>query len=118
MLMASSKVLRTIDWEYTVTFPSMLCGSPPMNASISFSEFGTMFGHKISLGLVLPIGNFRKLPIGKPAVPFRAEEIAPHYISMPNGIQIYGCGAVPWRWSRDMAMIHEDGDLIDAMVKN
>ncbi|GJV85204.1 hypothetical protein Tco_1525102 [Tanacetum coccineum] len=25
---------------------SKLCGSPPMKASISFSEFGTMFGHK------------------------------------------------------------------------
>ncbi|GJW77679.1 hypothetical protein Tco_0139361 [Tanacetum coccineum] len=24
----------------------MLCGSPPMKASISFLEFGTMFGHK------------------------------------------------------------------------
>nr|GEZ83235.1 hypothetical protein [Tanacetum cinerariifolium] len=29
-----------------VTFPSMLWGSPPMKASIIFSVFGTMFGHK------------------------------------------------------------------------
>ncbi|GJR91613.1 hypothetical protein Tco_0215624 [Tanacetum coccineum] len=29
-----------------VTFPSMLWGSPPMKASISFLVFGTMFGHK------------------------------------------------------------------------
>ncbi|GJS98395.1 hypothetical protein Tco_0819565 [Tanacetum coccineum] len=29
-----------------ITFPSMIWGTPPMNASISFSVFGTMFGHK------------------------------------------------------------------------
>ncbi|GJX72128.1 hypothetical protein Tco_0309299 [Tanacetum coccineum] len=31
-----------------VTSPSMLWGSPPMYASISFSVFGTMFGHKMA----------------------------------------------------------------------
>ncbi|GJS69866.1 hypothetical protein Tco_0702707 [Tanacetum coccineum] len=31
-----------------VMFPSMLWGSPPMKASISFSEFSTMFGHKMA----------------------------------------------------------------------
>nr|GEV71648.1 hypothetical protein [Tanacetum cinerariifolium] len=31
-----------------VTFPSMLWGSPPMKASIIFSVFGTMFGHKMA----------------------------------------------------------------------
>ncbi|GKC98426.1 hypothetical protein Tco_1168701, partial [Tanacetum coccineum] len=31
-----------------VTFPSMLWGSPPMKGSISFSVFGTMFGHKMA----------------------------------------------------------------------
>ncbi|GJY20132.1 hypothetical protein Tco_0392698 [Tanacetum coccineum] len=42
-----------------VTFPSMLWGSPPMKASISFSEFGTMFGHKTanSWNLLTPGDN-------------------------------------------------------------
>ncbi|GJY97444.1 hypothetical protein Tco_0514354, partial [Tanacetum coccineum] len=31
-----------------VTFPSMLLSNPPMKTSISFSEFGTIFGHKIA----------------------------------------------------------------------
>nr|GEU77841.1 hypothetical protein [Tanacetum cinerariifolium] len=31
-----------------VTFPSMLWGSPPMKASIIFTVFGTMFGHKMA----------------------------------------------------------------------
>nr|GFB34560.1 hypothetical protein [Tanacetum cinerariifolium] len=31
-----------------VTFPSMLWGSPPMKASVIFSVFGTMFGHKMA----------------------------------------------------------------------
>nr|GEV17844.1 hypothetical protein [Tanacetum cinerariifolium] len=29
-----------------LTFPSILLGNPPMKTSMSFSEFGTMFGHK------------------------------------------------------------------------
>nr|GEV26237.1 hypothetical protein [Tanacetum cinerariifolium] len=36
-----------------VTFPSMLWGSPPMKASIIFSVFGTMFGHKMANSLFL-----------------------------------------------------------------
>ncbi|GKE63252.1 hypothetical protein Tco_1513619, partial [Tanacetum coccineum] len=42
MLKASSKVLG---FE-AVTFPLILLGNPPMKASMSFSVFGTMFGHK------------------------------------------------------------------------
>nr|GEY20717.1 hypothetical protein [Tanacetum cinerariifolium] len=46
-----------------VTFPSMLWGIPPMKASISFSVFGTMFGHKTANSWNLltsgdPIGLF------------------------------------------------------------
>nr|GFA48200.1 hypothetical protein [Tanacetum cinerariifolium] len=46
-----------------VTFPSMLWGIPPMKASIIFSVFGTMFGHKIANSWNLltpgdPIGLF------------------------------------------------------------
>nr|GEY77882.1 hypothetical protein [Tanacetum cinerariifolium] len=46
-----------------VTFPSMLWGSPPMKASIIFSVFGTMFGHKMANSWNLltpgdPIGLF------------------------------------------------------------
>ncbi|GKF43295.1 hypothetical protein Tco_0129847, partial [Tanacetum coccineum] len=31
-----------------VTFPSILMGNPPMKTSMSFSEFGTIVGHKIA----------------------------------------------------------------------
>ncbi|GKE36794.1 hypothetical protein Tco_1460199 [Tanacetum coccineum] len=52
MAMASSRVCG---FE-AVTFPLMLCGSPPMKASISFLVIGTMFGHKTanSWNLLIP----------------------------------------------------------------
>nr|GEW89249.1 hypothetical protein [Tanacetum cinerariifolium] len=42
MVITSSKVCRF----KAVTFPSILLGNPLMKTSMSFSEFGTMFGHK------------------------------------------------------------------------
>nr|GFA59485.1 hypothetical protein [Tanacetum cinerariifolium] len=52
MLMASSKV-RGFE---AVTFPSILLGNPSMKTSISFSEFGTLVGHKVanSWNLLIP----------------------------------------------------------------
>ncbi|GJW06132.1 hypothetical protein Tco_1568555 [Tanacetum coccineum] len=42
-----SPILKLLVYGFeAVTFPSMLWGSPPMKASISFSVFGIMFGHK------------------------------------------------------------------------
>ncbi|GJR06248.1 hypothetical protein Tco_0529232 [Tanacetum coccineum] len=49
VIVASSKV----QGFETVTFPSMLWGSPSIKASISFSEFGTMFGHKTANSWIL-----------------------------------------------------------------
>nr|GEU49727.1 hypothetical protein [Tanacetum cinerariifolium] len=40
------KLLFVILGFEVVTFPSILLGNPPMKTSMSFSEFGTMFGHK------------------------------------------------------------------------
>ncbi|GJX51343.1 hypothetical protein Tco_0278188 [Tanacetum coccineum] len=59
-----------------VTFPSIFLGNPPMKASMSFSVFGTMFGHKTanSWNLLIPsdlIGLFYsnrlgvRIPLGK-----------------------------------------------------
>nr|GEV01392.1 copia protein [Tanacetum cinerariifolium] len=39
---------RTKPITALIRFPSMLWGSPPMKASIIFSVFGTMFGHKMA----------------------------------------------------------------------
>ncbi|GJV84538.1 hypothetical protein Tco_1524436 [Tanacetum coccineum] len=52
-----------------VTFPSILLGNPPMKASMSFSVFGTMFGHKTanSWNLLIPsdlIGLFYSNRLG------------------------------------------------------
>ncbi|GKE47198.1 hypothetical protein Tco_1478456 [Tanacetum coccineum] len=43
VVVESSSVVKL---SFAVTFPSILLGNPPMKASMSFSVFGTMFGHK------------------------------------------------------------------------
>nr|GEV74398.1 reverse transcriptase domain-containing protein [Tanacetum cinerariifolium] len=52
--------LQSLRFE-AVTFSSILLGNPPMKTSMSFSEFGTMFGHKtanswnlLMLGVYIP----------------------------------------------------------------
>ncbi|GJV66427.1 hypothetical protein Tco_1477255 [Tanacetum coccineum] len=42
------KLLFVIIGFEEVRFPSILLGNPPMKASISFSVFGTIFGHKMA----------------------------------------------------------------------
>nr|GEU29089.1 retrovirus-related Pol polyprotein from transposon TNT 1-94 [Tanacetum cinerariifolium] len=49
-------VIVVIGFE-AVTPPSILLGNPPMKTSMSFSEFGTMFGHKSANSLNLLISG-------------------------------------------------------------
>ncbi|GJY63371.1 hypothetical protein Tco_0464831, partial [Tanacetum coccineum] len=53
VVVESSSVVKL---SFAVTFPSILLGNPPMKASMSFSVFGTMFGHKTanSWNLLIP----------------------------------------------------------------
>ncbi|GJR87155.1 hypothetical protein Tco_0211166 [Tanacetum coccineum] len=60
----------------------MLCGSPPMKASINFSAFGTMFGHKTANSWNLLMSSSRS--------------------GVPIGITVHGHAGY--------GMIHEDGD--------
>nr|GEV27887.1 hypothetical protein [Tanacetum cinerariifolium] len=52
-----------------VTFPSMIWGSPPMKASIIFSVFGTMFGHKMA-------NSWNLLTLGNPIVLFYSDRLS------------------------------------------
>nr|GEV24819.1 hypothetical protein [Tanacetum cinerariifolium] len=64
-----SSVLKLSFVIIAVTFPSILLGNPPMKTSMSFSELGTMFGHKTanSWNLLIPgdlIGLFYSNRLG------------------------------------------------------
>ncbi|GKD80598.1 hypothetical protein Tco_1347437, partial [Tanacetum coccineum] len=69
-----------------VTFPLMLWGSPPMKASISFSEFGTMFGHKTANSWNLLIS--RAILIGQEPFQFSPGDLISLFYSDRLGVCI------------------------------
>ncbi|GJS67409.1 hypothetical protein Tco_0681973 [Tanacetum coccineum] len=77
-----SFILKLSFMIIAVTFPSMLWGSPQMKASISFSEFDTMFGHKTA-------NSWNLLTLGDPISLFYSDRLG---VCIPPGQGIIGQG--------------------------